>query len=966
MKIPASFFDANGKPAKGEMILVKDDEDQTTLPEFGQTRNGIVTSCYVLTSPGDVLRLRFALNAHIADQADLVVDGILRSSIQNKSAKGFKGVFKKALYKEQKPNGKRAGLKSCSMKVKERGTSKDTQLSGVGGPSDVGSISIRLFRKDHSSNEESSGSSDDNGTSAATTPAPDTNKPAVKRAPTFEEYAEWSDCKSSLASGKTPLPPFVIDFVDGTQAKDRTKEQVLKEMTGYDLWAIFVFHLRSAADIGNPGHECEAGYIAQAAASSSVHSRTTMESAAVGVKPTSSTAPAATEDNLPNGLVEEEIKNEQESTKAERKGLSNKYSSPDAQKATLSGVMSVLPGPSKKHSLESAKEAFLEPMISKSTVDGLFSKDRSIGPRTSMLVVGKETGKKFDVSRGGSFAREGTVSRFSKAGSTPTTAASASNDAEIPVDDVLPKGEPLNSFGKPGSRQRNTLVGIPGVKGAPAHQAFLERAPTEEEEESRSQLTVAKSPKFGTQDYVNGISELFSQQAASDVRLLEDVRQTSLPPEPVPSMEGGRYRPSGNHNEFSNYVWKLLTPPNISLKNKFSQSQRGSVDLRGIWRRSKPISRDLASNSISSPKVSKAPAKFQSGIIVDGTRGAQKSQASSPTASTQSQEFGVSDPRAPLPSTQPQATNAPRQSPNPSPPEPLGKSLLEEPSDTETEVAHPEDIERAIRSSRRTDIATAFVASPQSFNPDPSQDAIFKSEPAEPERAIPSHPSPILEKPLLFGPNPPRPLPRSPVPRMVSTSRMASGIPTGDPAEEVLQLSKGKPSHASSSHRGRHDEVRPVSRATPQSSPLAAPQPSTEPVSPPVGQAVGAATGTGRCSPHVQGVNQTITKTTVPEKRKAEVMTGNNALDSSLPNKRSMALAQARSGGLEADRQAAEARMSAAEKENRRLRKELGEARLLEARLNEIRQMNNRAAAVEKENAEMRARSIFLISGYHS
>ncbi|KAI9046534.1 hypothetical protein LZ554_009281 [Drepanopeziza brunnea f. sp. 'monogermtubi'] len=517
--------------------------------------------------------------------------------------------------------------------------------------------------------------------------------------------------------------------------------------------------------------------------------------------------------------------------------------------------------------------------------------------------------------------------------------------------------EPLSSFGKPGSLQRKTLVGIPGVKGAPAHQAFLERAPTEEEEESRPQLTVPGSPQFGTQDYVNRMSELFSQQAASDMPLLEDVRQTSLPPEHVPSMEGGRYRPSGSHNEFSSYVCKPLTPPNISLKEMLSRSHRGSVDPREIWRRSKPISRDLASNSISSPKVSKSPAKFQSGIIVNGSRGAQKSQASSPTASTQSQDFGVNDPRAPLPSTQPQATNARHQSPNPSPPEPLSKSLLEEPSDTETEVADPEDIKRAIRSSRRTNIATACVTSQQSSNPDPSQDAIFKSEPAEPERAIHSYPSLILEKPLPFGPNPPRPLPRSPVPRMVPTSRVVSGSPTGVPAQEVLQLSKCQPSHASSSHRGRHDEVRPVSRAAPQSSPLAAPQHSTGPVSPPVGQAVGAATAPGRRSPHVQAVKQTITKTTTPEKRKAEVMTGNNALDSSLSNKRPMTLAQARSGGLEADRQAAEARMSAAEKENRRLRKELGEALALEARLNEIREMNKRAAAVEKENAEMRARS---------
>lgn len=82
MKIPANLLDTNGKPAEGYIGLLGGDGQQTPLEEFGYTQDVDTFSCYVLTSPGDVLSLKFALQANLAV---ILVEGILRNSIQNKT-----------------------------------------------------------------------------------------------------------------------------------------------------------------------------------------------------------------------------------------------------------------------------------------------------------------------------------------------------------------------------------------------------------------------------------------------------------------------------------------------------------------------------------------------------------------------------------------------------------------------------------------------------------------------------------------------------------------------------------------------------------------------------------------------------------------------------------------------------------------------------------------------------------------
>ena len=201
MKIPSGCLDANGKTAKGEVILTVG-EDQVALQEFGTATEGNKTSCYVLTSRGDIPTIRFALNANIADHADLVVDGVLRNSQSGSILKTFKGSFEKALYQGMKTKTKRGAAKYSKMQVKERvsitGTVSslcayeqadvlDVASTNSSTPSAVGSVELRLYRTEPETSEEVKFSEDD---------TPHTY--CADRAPAYDKCAEWFDCNSNL------------------------------------------------------------------------------------------------------------------------------------------------------------------------------------------------------------------------------------------------------------------------------------------------------------------------------------------------------------------------------------------------------------------------------------------------------------------------------------------------------------------------------------------------------------------------------------------------------------------------------------------------------------------------------------------------------------------------------------------------------------------------------------------------
>lgn len=214
MKIPPGFLDVNGKVAKGEIILAKSEDPKTSLQEFGITVKDNMISSYVLTSPGDILVLSFAVNANIADHADFVVDGVLRNCHSDTLSELFQGAFKKVIYQVPKSNGRRAAVKYSKMKVKERGTVKgkrtssctieetnhlDTVASNNNTPSAVGTLELRLYRTDHASSEEAMPSDSE---------APITER--ARRTPAFDNCTEWYDCNSNVNFEGTP-PPFQIE-----------------------------------------------------------------------------------------------------------------------------------------------------------------------------------------------------------------------------------------------------------------------------------------------------------------------------------------------------------------------------------------------------------------------------------------------------------------------------------------------------------------------------------------------------------------------------------------------------------------------------------------------------------------------------------------------------------------------------------------------------------------------------------
>ncbi|PVH78239.1 hypothetical protein DL98DRAFT_256432 [Cadophora sp. DSE1049] len=198
MKIPSGSLDANGKTAKGEVILTVG-EDQVALQEFGTTTEGNKTSCYVLTSRGDIPTMRFALNASIADHVDLVVDGVLRNCQSTPFSKTFKGTFEKALYQGMKTKSKRGAVKYSKMQVKDRINIDDMISTNSSAPSPVGSFELRLYRADPETSEEAKPSESE-------PPVVD----CVDRPPAYDKCAEWYDCNSNL-NFEGPRPPFQIE-----------------------------------------------------------------------------------------------------------------------------------------------------------------------------------------------------------------------------------------------------------------------------------------------------------------------------------------------------------------------------------------------------------------------------------------------------------------------------------------------------------------------------------------------------------------------------------------------------------------------------------------------------------------------------------------------------------------------------------------------------------------------------------
>jgi hypothetical protein len=120
MKHPPGLHDNRGRAGKG-LVGLTAGEDKIPLEEFGTWTGGNETNCYVLTSPGDIIGVRFALNPGVGDFVDLVVDGIRRESTANNrlAETPFKGVFQRVCHQARIPSTeRRAGIKSCQWSFK--------------------------------------------------------------------------------------------------------------------------------------------------------------------------------------------------------------------------------------------------------------------------------------------------------------------------------------------------------------------------------------------------------------------------------------------------------------------------------------------------------------------------------------------------------------------------------------------------------------------------------------------------------------------------------------------------------------------------------------------------------------------------------------------------------------------------------------------------------------------------------
>jgi hypothetical protein len=129
MKAPKGLLDLKGQAGKIVATIKVGDENLVEYPypapdsPFPPTE-GNTSSCYVLTSPGDILAINVLANTDTADVVDVEVDGILRGSTKLATSKSVSVVLiKKVCYRGKiRSTGRREAAKFCEMVVKKRNT----------------------------------------------------------------------------------------------------------------------------------------------------------------------------------------------------------------------------------------------------------------------------------------------------------------------------------------------------------------------------------------------------------------------------------------------------------------------------------------------------------------------------------------------------------------------------------------------------------------------------------------------------------------------------------------------------------------------------------------------------------------------------------------------------------------------------------------------------------------------------
>ncbi|KAG4439345.1 hypothetical protein IFR05_005157 [Cadophora sp. M221] len=888
MKIPPGFLDANGKVAKGEIVLTQsEDQDSTAyLQEFGTTVKGNKISSYVLTSPGDIPVLSFNVNANIADYADFVVDGVLRNCHSNALSKSFKGAFDKVVYQGVKSNGRRTGVKYSKMKVKERGTIKGMVSSDSNTPSAVGSLELRLYRTDSASSKEVIPS--------------DSEAPIAQRtirAPAFDKCAEWHDCNSNVNFEGTP-PPFQIEFVDHTKTTKLTKDKVLKDLpANCKIWATFVFHLRSMADLRHMGFDCPICYSTPSPPPQTPSSPTKSNPS----KTRNFEQDLLEDTSIGNTLVQEFTertpKNIHKDTEVQKIKTHPRPPLSMAPPTILTSLLSGMSNANRDKLLGEGEGSDAGAAWGSMTP----SKDRP------SHVGGQDVIPRYYSSQGIDFSNKSAGLQRVPVVQLPgpvTATAAFKNSKEV----VEPKEETIDEYEIPRESVERHLVVLSGVGGpsasSPAHQAFLKRAATQESE-TRPATSMHDDPVHVGEHNI-GHAKLSGQQTTPSV-FFPGRREHSQPPEALESMNGGKSSYSGSQGEVFGSTWKPLTPPVASSMRQLLSDERRLARLEAFWT---PPTIGFAAKK---PTLSVNSQDFMSTMSLADL---EKLQELPSYPVSRDSTFSFAKPAVPGLNTQQEVSDNHVAN---------SRASSEAPSDSDSEVSDPEDIARAVRASQRsTQTTNTSQLLPQVLDLDLSGGLSFKSELAEDEQGNHTYPSPILGSRRYSTPrsNIGSPLSKS------FTARTESGRRISSPAQQIIE--HWEPQPRTSSHV-----------------PSNSPDPQQE---------------TRKTFPPTRSIKETESKPTTPVKRKSDNITGNTILDSDSPRKTTTAPAD-RNEKFENDKAAAEARIVTAKRKREELQKKLEAARELKREMDKIRELNQMAADVERQNAEMEAEIALIYGG---